>query len=612
LPTMPNRGAGAPEAMALRARRLADEGRYDQARRCIEAALGGEIRQEHGMALARLAAELGATALERRALAAASGRGPLSAKLELRLVHLQRAAGEVAAAIAAARRACRRHPQSVPLLRQLAGCLVAAGDCEAAAAALRSAIDRGLPPDDLLRDWVSITVDQLARPQDVPAMVGRAAPGLAEPGIASLARGKALAAQDRGDEALAELTRATGLAPSDPDAWFELALLQRRLGRSEESQAGFARVLDLDPGNVTALRLFGMDHRHAVGDLAFRLANVAVARADELPPARRVEAHYAAARAFEDVGETAVAFAHYARAGRMQKALFPWRDTALRRLVRFLEQAVTPAWHASASQAGFAEARPLFIIGMPRSGTSLVEHIVASHPHAATAGETRAAEEALDGLAVGGRRLRTRLGSAMDGEVPGRELSLADRGRACMAKLRGRVGAEPLVVIDKMPGNYLWMGLISAMLPGSRFIHCRRHPADCCLSQYRLYFGNELPYSYDLRDLGRAYRSYHDVMAHWSQVVPPERVLELRYEDLVADWELAARRIHGFAGLLPAAAGAGSPGAMRQVRTASATQVRRPVYRHAVGRWLGVREFLGPLLDELGPLVADYERTQEE
>jgi hypothetical protein len=239
---------------------------------------------------------------------------------------------------------------------------------------------------------------------------------------------------------------------------------------------------------------------------------------------------------------------------------------------------------------------------MPRSGTTLLEQIIASHPRASGVGEIKAADAVVDGLKLG----RTVISIKADAQE--HEKSMVKRGCDYVDKVVSLAANNALLIVDKRPGNFAWVGLLDAAIPGSRFIHARRHPVNTCLSMYRLFFGAEIPYSYDLRDLGRAYRMYHELMTFWSSLIPSDRLLHVRYEDIVADQEGHMRRMLAFLELPWDEACGRFFENQRVVRTASAIQVRRPIYQTPVERWRRYARYLTPLLDELGDLVEEYER----
>jgi hypothetical protein len=278
-----------------------------------------------------------------------------------------------------------------------------------------------------------------------------------------------------------------------------------------------------------------------------------------------------------------------------------------RRVLDLLRARLSPERLQLARQGGFASDKPVFVVGMPRSGTSLIEDIIARHPEAYGAGELRLAAQALNGITIDGTTIGTLKGASQETLTAMRKTPLAGRGQAYVRRIEAIAGRDAARIVDKMPGNYLWLGLLDAMLPGSYFVHCRRHPVDCCLSQYKLFFGDEIAYSYDLRDLGRAYRTYAEFMELWTSLLPPGRIHEVRYEDLVASPEEESKRLLAHLDLTWTDACLTPSEAPRAVRTASASQARRPIYQSAVGRWRASADYLAPLLDELGDLVDAYE-----
>jgi hypothetical protein len=166
-------------------------------------------------------------------------------------------------------------------------------------------------------------------------------------------------------------------------------------------------------------------------------------------------------------------------------------------------------------------------------------------------------------------------------------------------------------VVDKMPGNYFWTGMIPFVLPGARIVHTRRHPMDCCLSNYRIFFPDGMPWSYDLRNLGKCYRAYHEHMQHWENNLPPGMLLSVVYEEVVADLDTMARKVIDHIGLPWDDACLRFYETDRPVKTASLSQVRQPIYNSSVGRWRKYEKYLKPLLAEIGPIVEAYEAELE-
>lgn len=451
--------------------------------------------------------------------------------------------------------------------------------------------------------WASLVIDRLERPREVLSVLDHSLSW--PPWLRAVVRGKVQAALNEIDPALANLREAVRLAPLESIAWFELAVLQRRIGLGSSSIGSLRRTIELEPDHVTAHRLLGYDHSYHSGeDLVVTLETLKDRLADFLP-VTQVELNYALAKIYEDLGDFDRAFMHYKSAGQIQRRISPWDHTRQQRLNSRLMDQVTESWIKATSASGVRSDRPVFVVGMPRSGTTLVEQTIAAHPDAFGAGELKTIEQLLHGLKIASFTLLTARPNDVGLGFGAFNATLRERGQAYLLKLQ-QLTNSAVRVVDKMPGNFQWMGLIAAMLPDARFIHCRRHPLDSCLSQYRLYFGAEVPYSYDLRDLGRAYRAYHEITRHWAGVIGPDRLFEIRYEDLVSDFEQRARNLVEFCGLSWDRACLDYPTSTYQIKTASASQVRSAPYTSAIGRWRRYERFLAPLIDEIGDLAEQY------
>lgn len=422
---------------------------------------------------------------------------------------------------------------------------------------------------------------------------------------------------ERNSEAIAALRTSLEGEPKHVQGWYDLAVIERQMGDIPGSQQSLERAIALDPLNATALRVFGVEHKHAWGDEPTRRLNRALADLERYPPEKKVELHFAVAKAMEDVGELGAAFAHYANAGRLQARLTPYRHAASEGLLKLTRVNTSRATYERTKESGFPSPKPVFVLGMPRSGTSLAEQIIASHPEAHGAGELKLLHRVLDGVTVNGKLIQT--GSEQGNiptYIPGVDLtcaglSLRERGERYVQAIEALARAAGIPdakrIVDKMPGNYFWTGVVPVILPQARIVHTRRHPVDTCLSIYRIFFPDGMPWSYNLVDLGRCYRAYHEHMLHWEKALPAGFMLSVRYEDVVADVEKMARAIIAHIGLEWDERCLRFYETERPVKTASLAQVRQPIYGTSVGRWKKYEQFLKPLLAELGPLVKQYE-----
>lgn len=551
---------------------------------------------------AREAFEIGDTKEERRALASIPVES-LSDEQFARLVALQldlNAEHDVERVVGLAK---HRVFKSERTLLRLASLLASKDRVDLACTLLEAVVADTTASSRLVVYWASLVIDRLERPREVLSVLDRSL--LWAPWLRAVVRGKAQAASNEIDPALASLQEAVLLAPHESIAWFELAVLQRRIGLGSSSISSLKRTIELEPDHVTAHRLLGYDHHYLSGDKLIVVLEALKDRLAEFLPVTQVELNYALAKVYEDLGDLDSAFRHYESAGQIQRRISPWDYPRQQRLNSRLMDQVTESWIKATSASGVRSERPVFVMGMPRSGTTLVEQTIAAHPDAFGAGELKTIERLLHGLKVGSFTLLTARPTDVRFGANAFNATQYDRGQAYLLELQ-RLTNSAARVVDKMPGNFQWMGLIAAMLPDARFIHCRRHPLDCCLSQYRLYFGTEVPYSYDLRDLGRAYRAYHEITRHWAAVIGPDRLCEIRYEDLVSDFERRARNLVEFCGLSWDRACLDYSNSTYQVKTASASQVRSAPYTSAIGRWRRYKPFLAPLIDEIGDLVDQY------
>jgi tetratricopeptide (TPR) repeat protein len=427
------------------------------------------------------------------------------------------------------------------------------------------------------------------------------------------ARSHTLYKLERYEEALAAGRRAVELEPANPAAY---ELVVRGLigqGRHDEAFAviqsardvadgGLLRVnhamLDLEVGNRDrareTLRAVVAEHPaigvawYTLGELDGFTGSDETARMEtllaEAPALRnandRLLMHHALGKAYLMNGDAARAFEHYAQANGLKRAMLGYDIT---RDVTNLEQLpveFSAELLAQPDPAANPSERPVFVVGMPRSGTSLVEQILASHPQVYGAGEARA-------LPI----VFMERGKLPRSEWP----QLAQRYLDSV----GERADDAARIVDKLPGNFAQAGFIRLLFPNARIIHIRRDPLDNGISLFITLFDHGHAYSYDLRDIGRFYNAYAKLMAHWRGIFPADRFLEIDYETIVDDFETQARRLIAFIGLPWDDAVLRFYETERAVRTASKVQVRKPIYRTSVKRAEAFGAALDPLREAL-------------
>jgi tetratricopeptide (TPR) repeat protein len=404
---------------------------------------------------------------------------------------------------------------------------------------------------------------------------------------------------NRQDEAIAVLRRAIEISPRNAQLFNNLGIALRDIGKIEEARAMFERARMLDPALGAALYNLA---RSGKADSAKIIADMeaALPRAAGEPANERARLHFALAKAYDDAGRHDDAFAQLGVANGLTRALIDYDEAAEARMFEHIRQ-VFDAAVLRDSTAGEQSQLPIFIVGFPRSGTTLTEQIIASHPAVHGGGEL----PALRNVAA---NIVSQEGAPI--EFPGdvaklRGPDLRRLGVAYLAHFQ-RLAAGIFRVTDKNLGNVPLLGFIRMILPQARIIHVRRDPVDTCLSCFSLKFGgNAVPFSYELGELGRAYRRNSEMMTHWRRVLPPGVLLELQYEDLVDDIEGQARRLIDYCGLPWDERCLSFHESERAVRTASVTQVRQPIYRTSVQRWRRYERHLGRLIESLGPDAID-------
>lgn len=398
------------------------------------------------------------------------------------------------------------------------------------------------------------------------------------------------------EPARATLDQAVELRPDMAQALNTRGLLQVELGRLEQGIRDFDAAIALQPGYGQAHLNRALVRRAEPGaGWVARLAAAFASRQSQ-PPADASALAFAMGKVREDLEEFDAAFEAYAEGNRLHREQHPFDEGEDRASVEQLHArfdatvlAGAPARRLKPDESS-AQRTPVFIVGMPRSGTSLLEQILSSHPQVFGAGELPLLTELLGGLPR---------------DIPGPEMRvdewygrLRELGTRYVARAWGAEVTAP-VLIDKMPGNHRHVGFIPLMLPRARIIHLVRDPADTCLSCYTTSFRRGHGYSYDLATLGRYYRRYARLMQHWHDVLPPGIMIDVHYEDLVRDIEGQARRILSHIGLPWDDACLRFYEKDRPVSTASFVQVRQPAYTKSMGRWRRFERHLAPLLMEL-------------
>lgn len=395
------------------------------------------------------------------------------------------------------------------------------------------------------------------------------------------------------DEALALYARVLAEAPAQPKVWMSYGHLLKTVGRLEEGVAAYRRALAIQPGlgevwwSLANLKTV----RFSDDDIAMMRAALA---SDTVAPEDRWHLDFALGKAHEDRREPETAFAHYAAGNALRKKRLPYKAADTTAAVDAAIAVATPDLFVRLAGVGCPAPDPIFVLGMPRAGSTLVEQILSSHSQVEGTSELPDIGILARTLADYPQDLAT-IDPAM----------LHDLGAQYLERTRvQRHTARPLF-IDKLPNNWLHAAFIRLILPNAKIIDARRHPLSCCFSNFKQHFARGQGFSYSLEDMGTYYRDYVRLMAHLDRAMPGA-VHRVIYEHMVDDTEAEVRALLDACGLPFEPACLAFYETERAVRTPSSEQVRRPIFREGTEGWKPFEPFLDPLKSALGDVLAAY------
>lgn len=399
---------------------------------------------------------------------------------------------------------------------------------------------------------------------------------------------------DRYDEAVAVLAKADEIAPRNPETMSFYGVALKSVGRLDDARDKIIKGVELNPNMIAAYANLNDLVDYSKEKELYERLQTAMSSDLARHPEVMLPLHYAYAKALDDNGEHEKALEHYIAGGKLKRTMLNYDEKETLKFFDDIKAQFPASIFENRPYEGNRTDRFLFIIGMPRSGSTLVEQILASNDAVHGAGEVKYFNNAL-------ARLRDRLPSLSRYPEMVKELKPAHYKMVGDAyeEAMFRNAGDARIVTDKLLTNYFYVGLLHLIFPNAKFINTRRDPIDSSLSAFTKLFKDDMPHSYDMGELGRYYRQYDALMKHWEAVLPPGVLKVVEYENVVADTEQEARGIIEFLGLDWDDKMLEFYKSSRPVKTASVAQVRKPIYKTAVKRWKKYGKGLQPLIDAI-------------
>jgi tetratricopeptide (TPR) repeat protein len=404
--------------------------------------------------------------------------------------------------------------------------------------------------------------------------------------------GSALLSLNRCADAIIHYDKALAIDADFAEAHHGAGIALQALGALEKAVAALERAVRLAPHRTDFHLTLAQSKRFTADDPRLAALEILARNLPALSADAQIALHFALGKAYADLAQHRRSFRHLVAGNALKRYCIAYDEGQTLKRFADIRATFTPDLMRTYRGVGEPSAVPLFVVGMPRSGTTLIEQILASHSRVFGAGEISDFRESIPDV-------DTNAAVIAIPEAVFSAPALRRLGSRYLARLRANAPTAERIV-DKMPANFALLGLIHLALPNARIIHAHRDPIDTCLSCFSLLFVGEQPYAYDLGELGRYYRSYQALIDHWRGVLPPDVLLEVRYEDIIDDLEGQARRILAHCGLSWEETCLDFQQARRSVLTASCVQVRQPPYHDSVGRWRRYANELKPLLQALG------------
>jgi len=491
----------------------------------------------------------------------------------------------------------KRNPEDVNAMRLLAKVEIAAGRWRRAENVLYRALQLAPAFDDARLDLARALKEQ-DRVEEAVDCTGEVVERNPRHAPAWYLHASMLAIIGRYEEALAAYERAIALRPNNPPAYIGMGHLLKTLGRQADGIAAYRTAIEQQPDFAEVYWSLANLKTFRFTDEEVRVMESYVA-GEQLDDDARIHFLFTLGKAYEDQREFEKSFEYYQQACAQQRMRIVYDPVETQLLHERIRSTFSADFIASRAGQGCDDPAPIFIVGLPRSGSTLIEQILASHSQVEGTAELPDVGRVISSL---GRQGNARAYPEAVVEMEAEDWWAAGESYLLRTE-RHRHGLPRFT--DKMPNNFANIGMIKLMLPNARIIDARRHPLDSCFGSFKQHFALGQAFSYDLEELGEFYLEYRAMMRHWNRVLPGQ-VLELRYEDMVADQLTQTRRLLDFCGLPWEDSCLRFHETERAVRTASSEQVRQPIYDSSINHWRHFRRQLQPLVDVLGGELDDW------
>ncbi|MBF0358438.1 MAG: sulfotransferase [Magnetococcales bacterium] len=402
--------------------------------------------------------------------------------------------------------------------------------------------------------------------------------------------GNALFSQGKLEEASASYKKAITIQADYPQAYFGLGKIQGDQGKLDEAISSYKKAIALKPDYAKAIyNLGGLVKYSDRSEIEPMLALLT----KETRTEEKCLLNFSIGKALSDLENYPEAFQYYLKANNLEREAIQFNISDEAKKFSRFQEVFNQDFFKAREEFGSSDVTPIFIVGMPRSGSTLIEQILSSHPDVFGAGELPFFEEVIR------QTLPADLINTLPRKISKWQLNDSVRlGDEYISRIR-KISSKHRFITDKLPFNFMYVGIIKLLLPNAKVIHSVRSAEDTCFSMFRQNFVGDYSYSYNMKELGQYYRLYSDMMAHWHNTLPGF-IYDLQYETLTANQEQESRKLLDFCGLEWNEQCLAFHKTVRNVQTASNAQVRKPIYSSSVGGWRNYEKELKPLLDALG------------